>query len=105
MVNVQVSCLYKNENEPIKILTIVVSAQTKRSIENDKLKTKIIEELLEPIIDDVDDIEILVNPTGEFLIGGPEADAGLTGRKIIVDTYGGFHIMVEEHLVVKIHQR
>jgi len=85
----QVSCLYENE-QPIKILTIVVSAQTKRSIENDKLTKIIIEELLEPIIDDVDDIEILVNPTGEFLIGGPEADAGLTGRKIIVDTYGGF---------------
>ena len=85
----QVSCLYENE-QPIKVLTIVVSAQTKRSIENDKLRKIIIEELLEPIIDDVDDIEILVNPTGEFLIGGPEADAGLTGRKIIVDTYGGF---------------
>jgi S-adenosylmethionine synthetase len=85
----QVSCLYENE-QPIKILTIVVSSQTKRSIENDKLRKIIIEELLEPIIDDVDDIEILVNPTGEFLIGGPEADAGLTGRKIIVDTYGGF---------------
>ncbi len=46
--------------------------------------------MLEPIIDDVDDIEILVNPTGEFLIGGPYADSGLTGRKIIVDNYGGY---------------
>lgn len=85
----QVSVLYENE-KPVQILTIVVSAQTKRSIEQQKLNKIVIEELLESIIDDVDDIEILVNPTGEFLIGGPEADAGLTGRKIIVDTYGGF---------------
>ena len=54
----QVSCLYENE-QPIKILTIVVSAQTKRSIENDKLRKIIIEELLEPIIDDVDDIVLI----------------------------------------------
>ena len=85
----QVSVLYENE-KPVQILTIVVSAQTKRSIEQQKLNKIVIEELLESIIDDVDDIEILVNPTGEFLIGGPDADAGLTGRKIIVDTYGGF---------------
>ena len=83
------SVLYENE-KPVQILTIVVSAQTKRSIEQQKLNKIVIEELLESIIDDVDDIEILVNPTGEFLIGGPDADAGLTGRKIIVDTYGGF---------------
>ena len=50
----------------------------------------IIEEVLEPLMNQVDDIKILINPTGEFLIGGPEADSGLTGRKIIVDTYGGF---------------
>ncbi len=85
----QVSYLYEND-KPVRIETIVVSAQTKRSIDNKELTKIVIEELLEPIIDDVDDIRILVNPTGEFLIGGPEADAGLTGRKIIVDTYGGF---------------
>ena len=85
----QVSVLYDND-KPVRIETIVVSAQTKRSIEPQRLNKIIIEELLEPIINDLDDIEILVNPTGEFLIGGPDADAGLTGRKIIVDTYGGF---------------
>ena len=85
----QVSYLYEND-KPLRIETIVVSAQTKRSIDNKELTKIVIEELLEPIIEDVDDIRILVNPTGEFLIGGPEADAGLTGRKIIVDTYGGF---------------
>jgi len=85
----QVSVLYDND-KPVRIETIVVSAQTKRSIEPLKLNKIIIEELLEPIINDLDDIEILINPTGEFLIGGPDADAGLTGRKIIVDTYGGF---------------
>jgi len=85
----QVSVLYDND-KPVRIETIVVSAQTKKSIEPQRLNKIIIEKLLEPIIKDLDDIEILVNPTGEFLIGGPDADAGLTGRKIIVDTYGGF---------------
>ncbi len=85
----QVSYLYENE-KPIHIETIIVSAQTKRPIDPIKLEDIIKYELLEPLVGDIEDIIVLVNPTGEFLIGGPEADAGLTGRKIIVDTYGGF---------------
>lgn len=85
----QVSYLYEDE-KPIKPLTIVVSAQTKRSISNEELTDIVVRELLEPFVENLEDVRILVNPTGEFLIGGPKADAGLTGRKIIVDTYGGF---------------
>ncbi len=85
----QVSYVYEND-KPVRIETIVVSAQTKPSVKREEYVKVIIEEVLEPLIDEVDDIKILINPTGEFLIGGPEADSGLTGRKIIVDTYGGF---------------
>jgi S-adenosylmethionine synthetase len=85
----QVSYLYEND-KPIQIQTIVVSAQTKCSIDTELLDKIIRGELLKPLIGNLDCVNILVNPTGEFLIGGPDADAGLTGRKIIVDTYGGF---------------
>ncbi len=85
----QVSYVYENDKS-VRIETIVVSAQTKPGVKREDYVKVIIEEVLEPLIDEVDDIKILINPTGEFLIGGPEADSGLTGRKIIVDTYGGF---------------
>ncbi|MDY0139859.1 MAG: methionine adenosyltransferase [Candidatus Izemoplasmatales bacterium] len=85
----QVSYLYEND-KPIQIQTIVVSAQTKCSIDPELLDKIIRDELLKPLIGSLEGINILVNPTGEFLIGGPDADAGLTGRKIIVGTYGGF---------------
>lgn len=85
----QVSYLYEND-KPVEIQTIVVSAQTKCSIDPILLERIIKDDLLKPLIESLDGINILVNPTGEFLIGGPDADAGLTGRKIIVDTYGGF---------------
>ncbi|MFA5474441.1 MAG: methionine adenosyltransferase [Acholeplasmataceae bacterium] len=84
----QVSYLYEND-KPIEIQTIVVSAQTKCSIDQTLLDKIIKDDLLKPLIGNLEGINILVNPTGEFLIGGPDADAGLTGRKIIVDTYGG----------------
>ena len=85
----QVSYLYEND-KPVEIQTIVVSAQTKCSIDPTLLERIIKDDLLKPLIGNLKCINILVNPTGEFLIGGPDADAGLTGRKIIVDTYGGF---------------
>lgn len=85
----QVSYSYEDE-KPVSIETIIVSAQTKKSINPLILEEIIKDELLEPIIGNLDKINVLVNPTGEFIIGGPEADAGLTGRKVIVDTYGGF---------------
>lgn len=88
----QVTVEYKN-NIPFRIDTIVVSAQHKSNVELDKLRNDIKNKVINPVIpqDMVDNNTIiLVNPTGRFVIGGPKADSGLTGRKIIVDTYGGY---------------
>ncbi len=85
----QVSYLYEND-KPVRIETIIVSAQTKPNVSREEYTKVIMEEILDPLVDNLDDINVLINPTGEFIIGGPEADSGLTGRKIIVDTYGGF---------------
>ena len=72
-----------------KIKTILVSAQHDENISHDEIKQILAEKLIKPIIGDISGVEILVNPTGRFVQGGFEADAGLTGRKIMVDTYGG----------------
>ena len=85
----QVTCSYEND-KPRAIETIVVSAQTRKYANQTEVNEVILDEILTPLFGDIEDINILINPTGEFIIGGPEADAGLTGRKIIVDTYGGF---------------
>ena len=86
----QVSVLYES-NKPKSISSIVVSSQHSEKASNDDVRKKVIE-LIENVIPleilPAKD-EILVNPTGRFVIGGPDGDAGLTGRKIIVDTYGG----------------
>lgn len=71
--------------------TIIVSAQTRPEANPLIAKEIIIEEVLKPMIDkDLTGINILINPTGAFVVGGPYGDSGLTGRKIIVDTYGGY---------------
>ncbi len=85
----QVTCSYEND-KPRAIETIVVSAQTRKYANQTEVNRVILDEILTPLFGDIEDINILINPTGVFIIGGPEADAGLTGRKIIVDTYGGF---------------
>lgn len=74
-----------------KIKTVLISAQHTEDISQEEIRNTLIEKLISPVIGDVDDLEILINPTGRFVIGadGFEADAGLTGRKIMVDTYGG----------------
>ena len=73
-----------------KIRTVLVSCQHDKKITQAEIKKTITEKLIRPILGKLTDgIEILVNPTGSFVLGGFEADAGLTGRKIIVDTYGG----------------
>ena len=77
-------------NKPKDIKTIVVSAQTKKDVKLEQVKKIIKEEVLIPLLGNtLDGIEVLVNPTGAFYRGGPYADSGLTGRKIMVDTYGG----------------
>ena len=86
----QVSVRYSN-GEPISIDTIVVSTQHSPDISNSILRDAIITEVIEEVIPKklLKDTTYYINPTGRFVIGGPQGDAGLTGRKIIVDTYGG----------------
>ena len=88
----QVTMLYQN-GKPSKVTSIVVSTQHKEGLTPDQIK-----ELVKPIVNEcipnhlmqeLKDEEFYVNPTGNFVIGGPDGDSGLTGRKIIVDTYGG----------------
>ena len=87
----QVSIRYEN-GRPVEIDTIVVSTQHAPNVEQTTLKEAVIEEIVKKNIPEgikADNIKYHINPTGRFVIGGPQGDAGLTGRKIIVDTYGG----------------
>ena len=86
----QVSVEYE-DGLPKKVETIVISTQHSPEVSNDEITKAVIEKVIKPVCGDLwnDDISIHVNPTGKFEIGGPHGDAGLTGRKIIVDTYGG----------------
>ena len=82
-----------DDNRPVRIDTVVVSSQHSAETELAKIREDIIREVINPVIPaDMMDAEtkIYVNPTGRFVIGGPAGDTGLTGRKIIVDTYGGY---------------
>ena len=88
----QVTFTYEN-NRPVKLETVLVSTQHDDGINRDSMiRPDLIEHVIKPSIPEQfrdDDYEVFVNPTGNFVIGGPVGDAGLTGRKIIVDTYGG----------------
>lgn len=89
----QVSVRYV-DNKPVAVEKILISAQHGEEVTPEELKKALITNVIEPVFDEeaiklADTIEIHVNPTGRFVIGGPMGDAGLTGRKIIVDTYGG----------------
>ncbi len=87
----QVTIEYKNDR-PFRIDTVVLSTQHSPEISLKALKEAAIEEIIKPVLPDnlvKDNVKFLINPTGRFVIGGPQGDCGLTGRKIIVDTYGG----------------
>ncbi len=89
----QVSVRYEG-GRPVHVEKVVVSTQHAEEIAHDELRAQIVENVVKPVLERegvalADDAEIHVNPTGRFVIGGPMGDAGLTGRKIIVDTYGG----------------
>ena len=88
----QVTMKYEN-NKPVKVTSIVISTQHSKDINQEKVKGLIIpyikKSIPEKYLSDLDPKEIYINPTGQFIIGGPDGDTGLTGRKIIVDTYGG----------------
>jgi S-adenosylmethionine synthetase len=87
----QVSIGYGKKNNPLFIKAIVVSTQHTEDIDIEKLREDVMEEIILKVIPHEflnKDTDILINPTGRFVLGGPAADSGLTGRKIIVDTYG-----------------
>lgn len=90
---VQVTVEYDENHKPVRVDTIVVSSQHHEDIELSKIENDIKEHVIYPVVaENLIDAEtkFYINPTGRFVIGGPQGDAGLTGRKIIVDTYGGY---------------
>ena len=88
----QVTMLYEN-NKPIKVTSVVISTQHSKDLNQEKVREITIPYINKSIpkhyLEGLDSKEIYINPTGQFIIGGPDGDTGLTGRKIIVDTYGG----------------
>ena len=88
----QVTMLYEND-KPVKVTSVVISTQHSKELNQEKVKDLVIPYIKKSIpsnyVDSLDPKEIYINPTGQFIIGGPDGDTGLTGRKIIVDTYGG----------------
>ena len=89
----QVSVQYEND-KPVRVDTVVISTQHEPDITQEQIRDDMIREVILPIVPaefiDEKTIQYHVNPTGRFVIGGPQGDTGLTGRKIIVDTYGGY---------------
>ncbi len=88
----QVTVQYDAEGKVVRIHTVVISTQHADSVSNDELHRGIKDQIIEPVIPSEyldDDTIYHINPTGRFVVGGPQGDCGLTGRKIIVDTYGG----------------
>jgi S-adenosylmethionine synthetase len=88
----QVTMLYEKD-KPVKVTSIVISTQHSKDLNQEKVRNLILPYIKKSIpknyLTDLDPKEIYINPTGQFIIGGPDGDTGLTGRKIIVDTYGG----------------
>jgi S-adenosylmethionine synthetase len=88
----QVTMLYEKD-KPVKVTSVVISTQHSKDLNQEKVKDLITpyinKSIPENYLTDLDPKEIYINPTGQFIIGGPDGDTGLTGRKIIVDTYGG----------------
>ena len=88
----QVTMLY-DDDKPVKVTSVVISTQHSKDLNQDQVKELIIpyikRSIPEKYLKELNQKEIYINPTGQFIIGGPDGDTGLTGRKIIVDTYGG----------------
>jgi S-adenosylmethionine synthetase len=90
----QVTVEYR-DGKPFRVDTVVIAAQHNPEVEREQIQEEIIREVILPtlpaeLVEDPEKIRYHINPTGRFVVGGPQGDAGLTGRKIIVDTYGGF---------------
>lgn len=89
----QVTIEYDENHKPVRVDTIVISTQHDETHNSDTLKKVLVEEVINKIVNKNhmdNNTKILINPTGSFILGGPAADSGLTGRKLIVDTYGGY---------------
>ena len=89
----QVTVLYDEAGKPVCVDTILISTQHSDTVTQEQIKEDLMELVVKPIVPAHllnEDTKYLVNPTGRFVIGGPQGDSGLTGRKIIVDTYGGY---------------
>ncbi|MCY8426580.1 methionine adenosyltransferase [Bacillus vallismortis] len=89
----QVTVEYDENNKPVRIDAIVISTQHHPEIKLEQIQRNIKEHVINPVVPEElidEETKYFINPTGRFVIGGPQGDAGLTGRKIIVDTYGGY---------------
>lgn len=89
----QVTVEYDDAGKPKRVDTVVISTQTSPDVTNEEIRVAMVHDVIKEVIPDKfldDETEYLINPSGRFVIGGPKGDAGLTGRKIIVDTYGGY---------------
>ncbi|GLO66981.1 MULTISPECIES: methionine adenosyltransferase [Oceanobacillus] len=89
----QVTVEYDENDKPVRIDTIVISTQHHSEIQNEQIERDMIEKVIQAVVPNElldDKTKYFINPTGRFVIGGPQGDVGLTGRKIIVDTYGGY---------------
>jgi S-adenosylmethionine synthetase len=89
----QVTVEYDENNIPVRVDTIVVSTQHHEEITNEQIKADILEYVIQPVVPEElldEHTKYFINPSGRFVLGGPQGDVGLTGRKIIVDTYGGY---------------
>ncbi|OZU88530.1 methionine adenosyltransferase [Virgibacillus indicus] len=89
----QVTIEYDENDKPVRVDTIVISTQHHQDITTEQIEKDLIEHVIRPVVPDElldGTTKYFINPTGRFVIGGPQGDAGLTGRKIIVDTYGGY---------------
>lgn len=89
----QVTVEYDENDKPLRVDTVVISTQHDDHVDNDTIRQDVIEKVIKDVIPAElldEETKYFINPTGRFVIGGPQGDAGLTGRKIIVDTYGGY---------------
>jgi len=85
--------MYYEDGKPAKVISVAISTQHSKDLNQEKVRELVYpyikKSIPENLLKELDDKEVYINPTGQFIIGGPDADTGLTGRKIIVDTYGG----------------
>lgn len=89
----QVTVEYDEDNKPKRVDTVVISTQTDDQVSNEVIRSTMIDDVIKKVIPSKyldENTKYLINPSGRFVIGGPKGDSGLTGRKIIVDTYGGY---------------